>query len=92
MSATWQPIETAPKDGTPILVWAKGSWSIAHLSRVRSSGEWIAMAAGDEAIRHQYENGDEDYVVVVPTHWMPLPDPPSEGQADVPPSPKGEHT
>lgn len=64
---TWQPIETAPKDGTHITVfsphalpctvhWFDGGW---HLS-VNQCGEYSA------------------YVWGLPTHWMPLPPPPQE--------------
>jgi hypothetical protein len=58
----WQPIETAPKDGTPVLCYAR----IAHggVSIVmRWDGEdWYESLAFSCLLR--------------PTHWMPLPKPP----------------
>jgi len=56
----WQPIETAPKDGSDVLIynpvsgemfvcyWSKGRWKFA-----------VHIVMKDE-----------------PTHWMPLPEPP----------------
>jgi len=69
----WQPIETAPKDGEPILVWAP-NWG-AHGGHVvarwwvRSSG-WIV----DEWDRDP--PGYVDATTLDPAHWMPLPAPP----------------
>ncbi len=80
MSA-WQPIETAPKDGTRILMadgklftagrWAKSIWT--------PGGRWstdypIAFLEDDEeTVNH---DGGFDNEVDHPTHWMPLPEPP----------------
>lgn len=59
----WQPIETAPKDGTVILIGA-------HLGI--DIGLWADWLNGwiDEA---QSGYHDPNW----PTHWMPLPNPPS---------------
>ena len=68
----WQPIETAPKDGTPVLVypptWAKAIASIAKWNK-------------DEYAKkpRPYWRRVDDYGKVTisrdnpPTHWMPLP-------------------
>ena len=58
----WRPIETAPKDGTNILVYSKGRiisacWSIAM-------EDWAEVLHG--------------YTMFPPTHWQPLPKPPQE--------------
>ncbi len=66
----WLPIETAPKDGTSILL--HGSWSgeigcdvpIASTVGFWSYDEWVA------SITDYYS------VSANPTHWMPLPPPP----------------
>ena len=59
----WQPIETAPKDGKRVLVTDGFEVCDAYFR----SGEWW-----------QYECGDDWYSVSInPTHWMPLPQPPT---------------
>jgi hypothetical protein len=60
----WQPIETAPKDGTEILaVWC---------------GKLMLALWNTEANNWQeYSNGDFDTGGEL-THWMPLPEPPKE--------------
>lgn len=62
----WQPIETAPKDGTPIrLKWqgttvtAIGRWTTPE----RAMDEWRDIQGND--------------ILTMPTHWMPLPNPPA---------------
>jgi hypothetical protein len=58
----WQPIETAPKDGTVILAWRKYG-SIPKFVRFDSFyGEW--------------EVQEEGWHVHNLTHWMPIPEPP----------------
>lgn len=75
----WQPIETAPKDGTPIIVGYDG----------RNGGEvWSHAAAwvmlyeeGGEPLGEEWhyptgfepEHGQPYH----PTHWQPLPAPPA---------------
>lgn len=65
----WLAIETAPKDGTGILVtdgdWVgEVSWMVRWYNDKTNQGWMIA-------------NCDEEYGhYVVPTHWMPLPAPP----------------
>lgn len=68
----WKPIETAPKDGTLILVCNKwGSW-LAKYQEIFSTGfkpenPWLVMLLN---MRHMV--GAPNYR---PTHWMPLPEP-----------------
>ncbi len=66
----WQPIETAPKDGTVVIladdssVYPQGWW------RMRKG--WVFLDTNVEG--PDYTNGwVKGYG---PTHWMPLPDPP----------------
>lgn len=71
----WRPIETAPKDGTRLLLcnashdsvevgfWDKGFY---WTSRNGFDGEWT----------NGYCDEYERDVVLKPTHWMPLPEPP----------------
>lgn len=72
MFPPWQPIETAPRDGTRILVYGKlGFESEPGIGTVRWDSfhkEWNC----DPCEASEYE--PEACAV---THWMPLPEPPS---------------
>jgi hypothetical protein len=67
---TWQPIETAPKDGTRVLlanrryrfVDAGHYWRNANKRHPRKRWVWNGWP------RHE------------PTHWQPLPAPPKTGE------------
>jgi hypothetical protein len=79
MSA-WQPIETAPKDGTRVDLWAK-AWSpfddTFHHQRCANC-YWVKQDTIGNSPAH-WVHLDSGWF---PTHWMPLPDPPSgKGQA-----------
>ena len=63
----WQPIETAPRDETPILAF------IPEESREYS---FIYVLIYDELILAWREAAGECYSQYAPTHWMPLPEPP----------------
>jgi len=63
----WQPIETAPKDGTPILVCSLNYWPITAC--------WASYhpnATGKMCWRTAPICGDK----VNPLFWMPLMEPP----------------
>ena len=60
---TWQPIETAPRDGTEILIWEKEFEAFS-----------VGCFLGDEPFWYGFTYKDR----VNPTHWMPLPEPPEE--------------
>jgi hypothetical protein len=60
----WQPIETAPKDGTRILLWV-----LSQYDPREAVGRWDS---------HGYWAIDYNDVPCDPTHWMPLPAPPKE--------------
>ena len=73
----WQPIETAPRDGTEILMTNGVDVS---------SGQWFSEYGGTYD-QEGAPNGDErdagwmDWIGGMqpdPTHWMPLPPPPTE--------------
>ena len=73
----WRPIETAPMDGTPVLLVFKGwSWPIvAAWGCVNSEGleAWVSS--------QRAETGENSGPVGVATHWMPL-DAMPEGRDD----------
>jgi len=71
----WQPIETAPKDGTPHV---RGMWTYDLMTG--KAIEWMSDAGyededGDWVLSDACLSGwrAEDY-----THWIPLPKPPSQ--------------
>lgn len=82
----WQPIETAPKDGTHILVYAQDDYSVPFVSwwgcdRYEKGEIPSLLGCGDVDIeRHWCVSGceDGDSTICEPTHWMPLPGPPKE--------------
>ena len=66
---TWQPIETAPKDGTLILVWDGRQAFSGFWGRVSHPLNPLGWVGGHCQINH----------ITQPTHWMPLPSPPQTG-------------
>lgn len=64
-AAQWQPIETAPKDGTPILAYEPGEVPCV-VQALRYNGHliWQACCYDMEGLNK-------------PTHWRPLPPPPA---------------
>ena len=82
----WQPIETAPRDGTDILLmsndapglpggvadkcWAGNTAVAGWWGDERDGGQWICYMSMVQDPELHFE----------PTHWMPLPAPPN-GQA-----------
>lgn len=67
----WQPIETAPKDGTIFLVFNRGVRG-RHIHDVWC-GTYLAEKQGLVAAG-QFDGAP--HLGWLPTHWMPLPDPP----------------
>ena len=59
----WQPIETAPKDGREVLVAVGKSYT---------GGVLVAFWC-----EHDEAWNDWDRDIWEPTHWMPLPGPPT---------------
>lgn len=76
----WQPIETAPRDGTPILL--SNGRSCVHLAWYRDSDEpypWFLVdnfdfVTGEDCVdRIELNSAMESWA----THWMPIPAAPS---------------
>lgn len=78
--AGWRPIETAPKDGTPILcalTWRtapdESAGTHVLLWRPERPGWYLAAIS---SIQLDHCGVDEDDAADA-THWMPLPEPPN---------------
>lgn len=74
--AQWQPIATAPKDGTAILALS------------RSLGYVIVLWSEDDNERKKWSSSsnwrvkwDGDFLATAPTHWIPIPAPPEAPDA-----------
>lgn len=81
---TWQPIESAPKDGVPVLLWDPyylmriGRWEISAVAAIygrrvadSADGHWIQdLPYGDDPGRGEVTKSLD------PTHWQLLPAPP----------------
>jgi hypothetical protein len=66
----WQPINTAPKDGTSVLLYQpKGRYYHECMMVAAWSTSWMPDGIGG----YEWENE-----LQAPTHWMPLPLPPTE--------------
>ena len=71
--STWQPIDTAPKDGTWIIVCYNDS-----PCGVPDLDSWFP---GMKIVRWEYDAWmfcSEYSIGEDPTHWMPLPNPPAK--------------
>lgn len=86
-STAWQPIDTAPKDGTAVLGYGRHSHSPPDAQRgVKAGDHWWAIMLWD-CWRHPDQAGwgerslwvfakDGKPIWSRPTHWMSLPEPP----------------
>ena len=80
----WQPIETAPKDGTEIIAMYKHiETQIVHNAFYMTSNDFEEKES--EYIGWwSYDKSEVSRVMLndwmTPTHWMPLPDAPENNQ------------
>ena len=77
--SNWQPIETAPKDGSVVLLGnPHGAWAGKYLDRYQSGfvppNPWASMMLNTRHLPH--------LASLTPTHWMPLPEPPTGAETD----------
>lgn len=101
MTDDWQPIESAPKDGTVVLLKriyegrkvaeGPGLFGILHPAAPSRNGAGIdplgrltaADYAKEDRTREAFVRSakwlivDRMYLFPTPTHWQPLPDPPT---------------
>jgi hypothetical protein len=75
----WQPIETAPKDGTAVLLYAnRFGWADGYAIVCASYhvNQWRIYGAAGGHPRVGKKNETQWLDEVQPTHWQPLPLPP----------------
>lgn len=84
----WQPIETAPKDGAPVLLWLKEppdrNYMVSGLCDNIAIGFWLHGRWGSIEVEDCGSMGGEltgwmsdwSSIDLAPSHWMPLPEPP----------------
>jgi hypothetical protein len=72
----WQPIETAPKDGTSILVWGVVEEGDGTPECAVVSGGWKR-----KNVRYYLIPWPQEDLTMCATHWMPLPEPPALSKA-----------
>jgi len=82
MSNEWQPIETAPRDGTRILVcYPQSTWN-----KVNGRKKWYIKTTINTADFNERGHGTlaEGCGISLEccTHWMPLPPPPVKEKTD----------
>jgi len=81
------PIETAPKDGTDVVVgYDFATVWIVHLAWYRTREDWMTgpedREDGDEGWWSYVENSISQHKLDghnTPTHWIPCPPPPNNG-------------
>lgn len=81
---TWQPIETAPKDGSVFLAWAPGykwpetvRWFDYDKGDAADTGQPGYWTFADPLLQEVTDDAGADQW----THWMPIPALPAQEQA-----------
>lgn len=75
----WQPIETAPKDGTDILVIEPLNNCYGKITNAFWEKEQNKIFDGHKiTIEGYWAESCDNQLVLEPTHWMPLPKPPQK--------------
>jgi hypothetical protein len=85
----WQPIETAPRDGTPFFTYSDDAAKAKPLNVYGTPGTPILVMSWQPFDNQPYqvdENGDwHSFHNWEPTHWQPLdalPPPPTVGETN----------
>jgi len=75
---TWQPIDTAPKDGSTILavmIYREGG-QYGGIHTIRWFEGWNGWVCSSVMIAFDSKADPSD--AAYPSHWMPLPEPPAD--------------
>jgi hypothetical protein len=67
----WMPIETAPKDGTRVLLMLRGPKPPEMIAR------WTQAWTSEDDDPLEWINDEENAIYGTATHWHPLPAPPA---------------
>lgn len=76
--AAWQPIETAPRDGTVVLLWLGAPWCEVRMAK------WFAPWGNWQDPESSVDPARDEYCGIgmnLPTHWQPLPAAPAQQPA-----------
>ncbi|MCV2448908.1 hypothetical protein [Paracoccus sp. DMF] len=74
----WQPISTAPRDGTKVDLWGINHLHYDKKSYRKCDVAWGRVTDWMGRERDDWQHGmGEDFE---PTHWLPLPQPPEDAQ------------
>lgn len=74
----WRPMDTAPRDGTKILVWTiHGDIELSDYYRLEHD---VYEEAGDGLYRKERRVYHEGWNSNFPVRWMPLPHPPADAE------------
>jgi hypothetical protein len=77
----WQPIATAPRDGTLILIWDGDRHQIIRADDLTQGPDWLkhacyALRPVHRGVANRWPVADPTYRSWSATHWIPLPTPP----------------
>lgn len=78
----WQPIETAPRDGTEVLVGKDIAtvWIVRN-ARWVNANDWVPPENDEVDGWWAYRNSVTQELlegIFEPTHWIPMPQPPAD--------------
>lgn len=78
----WRDIESAPKDGTRVLLWSSTSGGVWWGYWAVHGANWQPTDTGEDGWTSGAVNYSAELVVYIdPTHWRPLPAPPLQEAA-----------
>ncbi len=84
----WEPIKTAPRDGTKVDLWMKidaSPMSMGWSDEFRVPEAWFEV---DRWFHYRERGAKSELLTRYITHWRPLPDPPAP--ADPAPTPRDD--
>lgn len=83
-AGTWNPIETAPKDGTIVMLGAPGIVEVGYWQDFHKAETECGVPVECDVDEGWYGSLDIWPSGKQPTHWMPLPLPPANTEAVTP--------